>query len=54
MIEQAITDFAAYSAEVLERCPTIEPVTEQPVWQPYAAARRFESLSLRFEVGPRR
>ena len=39
---------------VLERCPVIEAVTERPVWQPYAAARRFESLSMRFEVAPRR
>ncbi|HVM67048.1 MAG TPA: cytochrome P450 [Acidimicrobiales bacterium] len=38
---------------VLERCRVIEARTE-PVWQPYAASRRFESLSMRFEVGPRR
>jgi cytochrome P450 len=38
---------------VLERCPLIEARTE-PVWQPYAASRRFESLSMRFDVGPRR
>jgi cytochrome P450 len=41
-------------AVVLERCPVIEAVAERPVWQPYAASRRFESLSMRFEVAPRR
>ena len=39
---------------ILERCPTFACVTAAPVWQPYAAARRFEALTMRFEVTPRR
>lgn len=39
---------------ILERCPAFECVTAEPVWQPYAAARRFETLAMRFEVAPRR
>jgi cytochrome P450 len=39
---------------ILERCPVIEAMTEHPIWQPYAASRRFESLAMRFEVEARR
>jgi cytochrome P450 len=39
-------------AVILERCPVIECLDE-PVWMPYAASRRFESLPMRFEIAPR-
>jgi cytochrome P450 len=41
-------------AVILERCPVLETRTAAPVWQPYAAARRYESLAMHLEVAPRR
>jgi cytochrome P450 len=40
-------------AVILERCPVIETRIEQPVWVPYAGARRFESLPMHLEVAAR-
>ena len=39
---------------ILERCPVIECVSDAPTWVPYAAARRFESLTMRLGIAPQR
>jgi cytochrome P450 len=40
-------------AVILERCPVIETRIDEPVWVPYAGARRFETMPMHLEVAPR-
>jgi cytochrome P450 len=39
---------------ILDRCPVIETRIEDPVWVPYAGARRYETLPMHLEVTMRR
>ncbi len=38
---------------ILERCPLVEGPAEKPVWVPYAASRRFESLTMHLQITAR-
>jgi len=38
---------------ILERCRVIETRIDEPVWVPYAGARRFETMPMHLEVAPR-
>jgi cytochrome P450 len=38
---------------ILKRCPVIETRIDEPVWVPYAGARRFETMPMHLEVLPR-